>query len=62
MTNGVQPQSSVALGQVQPVFWQSFVVVMIDIAILIALFSWAFSVAKKAWKGERIELPLVGGS
>ena len=62
MTSGVQPQSSVVLGQVQPVFWQSFVVVMIDIAILIALLSWAFSVAKKAWKGERVELPLVGGS
>jgi uncharacterized membrane protein len=62
MTSSVQPQSSAVLGQVQPVFWQSFVVVMIDIAILIALFSWAFSVAKKAWKGEKVELPLVGGS
>jgi uncharacterized membrane protein len=62
MTSSVQPQSSVVVGQVQPVFWQSFVVVMIDIAIMIALFSWAFSVAKKAWKGEKVEIPGMGGS
>jgi len=35
---------------------------MIDIAILIALLSWAFSVAKRAWKGEKVEIPLIGGS
>jgi uncharacterized membrane protein len=52
----------VAAGQVQPVFWPELVAVMIDIAILIALLSWAFSVAKKAWKGEKVEIPLIGGS
>jgi uncharacterized membrane protein YwaF len=62
MTGSVQPQSSAVIGQVQPVFWQSFVVVMIDIAILIALLSWAFSIAKKAWKGEKVEIPGMGGS
>jgi uncharacterized membrane protein len=62
MTSGVQPQSSVVLGQVQPMFWPELVAVMIDIAILIALLSWAFSVAKKAWKGEKVEIPLIGGS
>lgn len=41
----------------QPLFWQGLVVVMIDIAILIALFSWAFSIARKAWRGEEIEKP-----
>jgi len=45
----------------QPLFWQGLVAVMIDIAILIALFSWAFSIAKKAWKGEEVEMPVVGG-
>lgn len=42
----------------QPMFWQGLVVVMIDIAMLIALFSWAFSIAKKAWKGEEVERPI----
>jgi len=41
----------------QPLFWQGLVAVMINIAILIALFSWAFSIAKKAWKGEEVERP-----
>ena len=45
----------------EPLFWQGLVAVMIDIAILIALFSWAFSTARKAWRGEEIEMP-VGGS
>ena len=62
MTNSIQQQYSVAVGQVQPLFWQELVAVMIDIAILIALLSWAFSVAKRAWKGEKVEIPLIGGS
>ncbi|MFW6125481.1 MAG: cytosine permease [Chloroflexota bacterium] len=43
--------------QVQPLVWQGLVAVMIDVVMLIALFSWAFSMAKKAWRGEEIETP-----
>jgi len=43
----------------QPQFWPELVVVMIDIAILVVVFSWAFSQAKKAIKGE--EVRILGG-
>jgi hypothetical protein len=33
---------------------------MIDIAIMIAFLSWAYSQARKAWKGEEIEIPFRG--
>lgn len=56
MITGIQPQSS-PVPTVQPMFWQGLVGVMINIAILIAVFSWAFSIAKKAWKGEEVERP-----
>ena len=56
MTIGTQ-QSSV-VPATQPVFWQGLVAIMIDIAIMIALFSWAFSTAKKAWRGEEVEMPI----
>lgn len=57
MTSNIQPNSSL-VPTTQPVFWAGLVAVMIDIAILIALFSWAFSIAKKAWKGEEVEMPI----
>jgi hypothetical protein len=43
----------------QPQFWPELVAVMIDIAILVVVFSWAFSQAKKAIKGE--EVRILGG-
>lgn len=45
----------------QPQFWPELVAIMIDIAILVAVFSWAFSVARKAIKGEEVKQPF-GGS
>lgn len=42
----------------QPMFWPELVGVAIDIMILIALASWAFSQAKKAWRGEEVKSPL----
>ena len=54
-------QQSPVVPAAEPLFWQGLVAIMIDIAILIALFSWAFSTARKAWRGEEIEMP-VGGS
>ncbi|GEM_PF-6463358 len=41
----------------QPLFWQGVFAAMVNILILIALASWAFSQAKKAWRGEEIERP-----
>jgi len=41
----------------QPLFWPELVAIMIDIAILVVVFSWAFSQAKKAIKGEEVKLP-----
>lgn len=48
----------VAPQEVQTVFPQTVMAAMLNVVILIALFSWAFSVAKRAWAGEEIEAPL----
>lgn len=45
------------LQSVQPVFWQGVMVAMVNIMILIALGSWAFSQVKKAVKGEEVARP-----
>jgi hypothetical protein len=42
----------------QPLQWQAFVGIAIDVMILVALGAWAFSQVKKAWKGEEVKLPL----
>jgi len=44
--------------QLQPLFWQELIAIAVNIMILVALGAWAFSQAKKAWKGEEIERPL----
>ena len=46
-------------GAPQPLFWPELVAVMIDIAVLVAIFSWAFSIAKKAIKGEEVKPELL---
>ena len=38
-------------------FWQAIAAGVIDIAIMIALGAWALSLAKKAFRGEEVELP-----
>ena len=41
----------------QPQFWQAMIAGIIDLVIVIALGAWAFSLVKKALKGEEVELP-----
>jgi hypothetical protein len=41
----------------QPLFWTQLMAIAVDVVILIAMFSWVFSVAKKAWRGEEVEKP-----
>ena len=40
----------------QPQFWQAMIAGIIDLVIVIALGAWAFSLVKKAFKGEEVEL------
>ena len=40
----------------QPAFWQALIAGVIDLIIIVALGAWAFSLAKKALKGEEVEL------
>ena len=40
----------------QPQIWPELMALMIDVAILVVVFSWAFSQAKKAVKGEEVRL------
>ena len=42
----------------QPQFLQTAISGLIGIAMLIAVGAWAFSVARKAFKGEEVEFPL----
>jgi len=41
----------------QPLFWPELIAVVVNVMILIALGSWAFSQVKKAVKGEEVERP-----
>lgn len=40
----------------QPLFWQALIAGAIDLIILVALGSWAFSLVKKSLRGEEVEL------
>ena len=40
----------------QPQFWQAMIAGFIDLIILVALGAWAFSLVKKALKGEEVDL------
>jgi uncharacterized membrane protein len=51
------PYQQYPSGAPQPQFWPELVAIMIDIAILAVIFSWAFSQIKKAIKGEEVKLP-----
>ncbi|MFC1903202.1 cytosine permease [Chloroflexota bacterium] len=54
-----QPQQyySYYPAEYQPQFWQAMIAGIIDLVIVIALGAWAFSLVKKALKGEEVELP-----
>ncbi len=53
-----QPQQyySYYPAEYQPQFWQALVAGVIDIVIMIALGAWALSLAKKAFRGEEVDL------
>lgn len=42
----------------QPQFWQTAFSGIVGIAMLIAVGAWAFSLVRKAVKGEEVEFPL----
>ncbi len=42
----------------QAMQWQSIFTVLIGVAILVAMGAWAFSLVKKAFKGEEVKFPL----
>ena len=42
----------------QPMLWETVFTGFIGIAILIAVGAWAFSLVKKAFRGEEVEFPL----
>ena len=42
----------------QPQFWQAAFSGLVGIAMLIAVGAWAFSLVRKAFKGEEVEFPL----
>lgn len=44
--------------QYQAMQWQSIFTVLIGVAILAAMGAWAFSLVKKAFKGEEVKFPL----
>jgi hypothetical protein len=51
------PYQQYPTGAPQPLFWPELVGIMIDIAILAVIFSWAFSQVKKVFRGEEVKLP-----
>jgi len=44
--------------QYQPMFWEAAFSTLISVAILVAMGAWAFSLVRKAFKGEEVEFPL----
>ena len=44
--------------QYQAMQWQGILGTLMGVAILIALAAWAFSLVRKAFKGEEVEFPL----
>jgi hypothetical protein len=44
--------------QYQPMFWTAVLEGLIGVTMLVAMGAWAFSLAKKAVKGEEVEFPL----
>ena len=46
------------LAQYQAMQWQSIFTVLAGIAVLVAMAAWAFSLVKKAFKGEEVKFPL----
>lgn len=45
--------------QYQAMQWQSIFTVLIGVAVLVAMGAWAFSLVRKAFKGQEVEFPLL---
>ena len=54
--NGYPQQYEYYPAEYQPLFWQALVAGVIDVAIMVAMGSWALSLAKKSLKGEEVKL------
>ena len=46
------------VAEYQPQFWQAAFSSLVGIAMLVAVGAWAFSLVRKAVKGEEVEFPL----
>jgi hypothetical protein len=44
--------------QYQPLFWTAALEGLIGLTVLVALGAWAFSLVRKAFKGEEVGFPL----
>jgi uncharacterized membrane protein len=44
--------------QYQALQWQGILGTLMGIAVLVAMAAWAFSLVKKAFKGEEVKFPL----
>jgi hypothetical protein len=44
--------------QYQAMQWQGIVGTLMGVAMLVAMAAWAFSLVKKAFKGEEVQFPL----
>ena len=44
--------------QYQPLFWTAVLEGLIGVTVLVALGAWAFSLVRKAFRGEEVEFPL----
>jgi uncharacterized membrane protein len=44
--------------QYQAMQWQGIVGTLMGVAMLVAMAAWAFSLVKKAFKGEEVKFPL----
>jgi hypothetical protein len=53
-----QYQTSYYAAQYQPLFWTAVLEGLIGVTVLAAMAAWAFSLVRKAFKGEEVEFPL----
>lgn len=53
-----QYQSYYSTAQYHPLFWTAVLEGLIGITMVVAMGAWAFSLVRKAFKGEEVEFPL----
>ena len=52
------PQQYVPQQYVYPAQWQGILGTLMGVAVLVAMGAWAFSLVKKAFRGEEVQFPL----